>query len=141
MKLIESIDYFLNPLSFVANLINAWNVSGCSSEKECENSLYTFLHEKLPDIQVVQQYGRGRSQVDLMIDDKVMVELKYMLESTSEFQRLVGQLIDYKTWDKQIIIVLVGATEPSLLKQLRSIVKREFSGLGFFEEDVLILEK
>src|SRR6266850_8064666 len=125
MGLSRTLSFHWNPIGFVSNLVEKWDSSGCSSEKQCEESLYSFLHAQLPDMQIVQQYGRGRTHVDLMVGEKVMIELKYALSSTGEYQRLVGQLVDYKDWGKQFILVLAGETEPNLFKQLDKELQRQ----------------
>ena len=110
------VGFFWSPKDAVAKLVREWSPDECASEKGCEDSLYVFLHDRLDEMQIIRQFGRGRARVDLMVAEKVMVELKYTLTSTSEYQRLVGQLVEYKNWHKDILLVLVGDTERSLLK-------------------------
>jgi len=140
MDFFEKISFFWDADGVVKNLIEQWSPIGCSSEKDCEDSLYAFLHQKLDDVQIVRQYGRGRAQIDLMVNDSIMIELKFRLSSKSEYQRLVGQLIDYKEWGKNLIIVLVGETEPGLLKDLKKVVSREF-GSFLLDSSANIIEK
>src|SRR5262245_25669115 len=106
MGLWHRLGYFLDYIRYIAALIDEWNPSGCTSEKDCENSLFSFLHESLFDKQIVRQYGRGRARVDLMVDDKVMIEIKFNLTSTSEYQRLVGQMVEYAEWKKTFFLIL-----------------------------------
>ncbi len=141
MDLGTKFDFFWSPKNTVSRLIKEWNPEGCASERECEDSLYLFLHARLDDKQIIRQYGKGRARVDLMVDDKVMVELKYALTSTSEYQRLVGQLVEYKDWHKDILVVLVGETEPSLLKQLQRVLEKEFSGITSLDNVVELIQK
>ena len=94
MSFFDAPGFYWNPVQYVSKYIDEWSAKGCSSEKDCEDSLYLFLHDRLPKLQIVKQYGRGRSHVDLLIQDKVMVELKYDLTSTGEYQRLIGQLAE-----------------------------------------------
>ena len=70
-----------------------------------------------------------------------MIELKYALSSTGEYQRLVGQLVDYKDWGKQFILVLAGETEPNLFKQLDKELQRQFEGRSPFEGSAKIICK
>ena len=141
MDLGTKLDFFWSPTDAVSRLVKEWSPDGCSTEKECEDSLYEFLHDRLDEKKIIRQYGRGRARVDLMVDEKVMVELKFALTSTSEYQRLVGQLIEYKDWNKNILVVLVGETERSLLKQLQSVIDSEFSSFTFFDTTVEIIQK
>jgi hypothetical protein len=128
MDLMERMHFAWNPLGFIGNVVEReWQIGDSLSEKECEDRLYRFLHDRLPNLQIVNQYGRGRSHVDLMVQDKVMIELKYKLTSTSEFQRLLGQVMDYKDWGRQLLLVFVGEVEPSLLKEIRKRLNEQFS--------------
>ncbi len=136
-----TIGFLWSPKDAVAKIIKEWSATGCTSEKECEDSLYALLHERFPEIQIIRQYGRGRSRVDLMVAEKVMIELKYTLTSTSEYQRLVGQLIEYKDWHKDILLVLVGDTERSILKQLERTIETEFSGFTLLDNTIEIIQK
>lgn len=126
MDLWDRLRYWSNHIEYVAGLVDRWSPSGCASEKDCEDSLYNFLHKNLLDKQVIRQYGKGRSHVDLMVDDKVMIELKFKLSSTSEYQRLVGQLVDYGRWEKAFILVLVGETDRGMFKQLQKEIDERF---------------
>ena len=85
--------------SAVQDLIEKWKPRGCKTEKDFELSLYKFLHDELGDTQITKQYARGRIRADLVVADKVIIELKFNLDSTGKFQRLVGQLTAYGEWD------------------------------------------
>ncbi len=144
MDMLERLSFFWDPLGFIGDLIEKeWEVRDSSSEKECEEALYGFLHRRLPDLQIVNQYGRGRAHIDLMVQDKVMIELKYELASTSECQRLLGQVLDYKDWGQQLLLVFVGGVEPSLLKQIRRHLDEQFSHTWstLFESGYRIVQK
>ena len=141
MDLFDKLSFWFSPTSAVLELVGTWNVGGCGSEKQCEDSLYDYLQRSLDGVQIIRQYGRARSFVDIMVADRVMVELKYELTSTAEYQRLVGQLVGYKEWNKDIIVVLVGNTEPNLLKNLQKVVDKEFVGFTLFDNNVTIVEK
>ena len=71
-----------------------------------------------------------------MIGDKVIVELKHNLDTTGKYQRLIGQISEYKEWDGRVIILLTGETDINLRKQLDSFIKKE--GLG---ENYLVTEE
>jgi hypothetical protein len=109
----------------VASIIKKWQPKECKTEKDYERSLYTFLHERFGDVQITKQYAKGRIRADLVIADRVILELKNNLDSTAKYQRLVGQLSEYKDWDGRIIILLTGQTDPNLRKQLERHISRE----------------
>jgi len=109
---------FFDSGGMIASLIEQWHPRKCNTEKDYEKSLYRFLRNKLEDIQVTKQFARGRIRADLVVGDDVIVELKNNLKTTARYQRLIGQITVYKEWDGQIIIVLVGETDPNLYKEV-----------------------
>lgn len=68
---------------------------------------------ELEDHQITRQPGQGRFRADLGIDDKLIIEIKFNLNATSKHQLLVGQLEEYRDWDGQVILLLIGGTEPN----------------------------
>jgi hypothetical protein len=125
----------------IVTLLEAWKPKGCSTEGDFEKSLYVFLHSELGDIQVSKQYARGRIRADLMIGDRVILELKHNLDSTAKYHRLVGQLADYKEWKGQIVVLLTGKTDPNLRKQLDSYLKKEGLAEDILEDKVTVYQK
>lgn len=133
MKFTDKLRFHVwDSIKVVTDLINEWQPQNCKIEKDYEKSLYNFLHNKLEDIQITKQYAKSRIRADLMIGDKVIVELKYNLDTTAKYQRLIGQLSEYKEWDGRVIILLTGETDRNLRKQLDEYLKKE--GLA---EDIL----
>ena len=130
----------------IAKLVEEWKPGDCSTEKQYEKSLYEFLHERLEDIQITKQFARGRVRADIVVGDKVIIELKNNLDTTGKFQRLVGQIADYKNWEGETIIVLCGATDSNLRKELDRYLEDEglSGGVGpptLFPETVLVIQK
>ena len=126
MGLLERLRFnFWDPVSMIISLIEEWKPTKCKTEKAYEKSLYSFLHKKLEDIQITRQYARGRIRADLVVGDKVIIELKNNLNSTTKYQRLIGQISEYKEWEGHIIILLTGETDPNLKKQLKMYFDRE----------------
>ncbi len=125
MGLLDKLRFQLDSVSVVLSKLDNWNPRGCKSEKDFENSLYKFLHEEMKDFQITKQYAKGRMRADLVIADKVIVELKHNLDSTTKFQRLLGQIAEYKNWSGPIVILLTGETEPNLRKQLQEYIRKE----------------
>lgn len=116
----------------IESLIERWVPGpGCEAEKDYEASLYAFLNTELGELQVTRRYSRGRSEADIVVADKVIIELKTDLDSTSEFQRLVGQLTEYQDWNMAVIVVLTGQTDANLGKELRARMKK-LEGMKYF---------
>lgn len=142
MSFFESIRFFWDSLGYVTELIEACDLSGCTSERDAEDRLYEYLHEKLSSTQVVRQYGRARAKVDLMVNDEVMIEIKFGLRTTSEYQRLKGQIDDYLDWKKVLIIVLVGQSDPALVKDLKTFIEKVNTQVVILDEgNIRLIEK
>jgi len=142
MSFLEKLKFHAwDSVGVVVSHLQKWRPRGCSTEKDFEKSLFKYLHEKLPEIQVTKQYAQGRIRADLMVGGKVIIELKHNLNSTAKYQRLIGQLTEYRDWDGRVVILLTGETDPNLRKELRSFLRRE----GLTEEDwdakVAVFEK
>ncbi len=82
----------------VVKLIERWEPRRCNTEKEYEKSLAAHLRQELPGISVTPQYAKGRIKADLLVGEKVIVEIKRDMKSTSNCHRLVGQLSEYVEW-------------------------------------------
>jgi len=141
---------FLDKLKFhawdsvvaVVDLLGKWRPRKCTSEKDFEKSLYSFLHDELGGLQITKQYAKGRIRADLMIGDKVIVELKHNLNTTAKYQRLVGQLMEYRDWDGRIVILLTGETDKNLRKHLDEHLRKEgLVGDLLGEHKVTVFEK
>lgn len=100
----------------VVSTIESIHFIACEKEKEYENQLYQFLGAKGFDVS--HEKSRKGARFDLVIgDDEIAVELK-IIKGSSEFQRLIGQIIQYKSQFNNIIIVLVDKFgNPSVMKQ------------------------
>ena len=134
--------------SEISELLRKWKPAECKSEKDFEFSLYDFLHKKLEDTQITKQYARGRIHADIAIADKTIIELKTNLDSTGKYQRLIGQLAEYETWEGSVFIILTGETDKNLLKSLKSYIEKlneKFSSKAwtFFDatEKFFLIEK
>jgi hypothetical protein len=143
MKFIDKWKFHIgDSVKLVTTKIKEWKPRKCSTEKDYENSLYAFLHEEMGDLQVTKQYAKGRIRADLVVADKVIVELKNNLNTTAKYQRLIGQLNLYKQWDGRIIVLLTGDTDTNLRKQLDSYLKsEELAGDIFDDAKVTIYQK
>lgn len=123
----DALKWYLGDKSrFCISKINKWHPRKCKTEKDYEKSLYGYLHKTLPkSVQVTSQHGKGRIHADIVVGDTVLIELKHNLNTTSKLQRLMGQLIGYKEWKKEILVLLIGKTEPNIRKELNRFIKKE----------------
>ena len=139
---------FLNKLKFkhwdaagtIVSIIEKWKPRKYKTEKDFEKSLYSYLEKELEDIQITRQYAKGRIRADIVVDDVVIIELKNNFDSTAKYQRLVGQLSEYKEWDGNIVVLLTGKTDSNLKRQLTQHVK-EYDDLLDLSPKVVIVQK
>ncbi len=143
MGILSKIGFNLNPVGTVMDIINKWKPGKCKTEKDYEKSLYNFLEKQLPDIEIVKQFGIGRTKVDIAVARKVFIEIKYNLNSTSKLQRLIGQLSLYKKEkDEDLIILLCGDFDKNMMMQLEREVEEQNRKLLLWEPNsVFIMHK
>lgn len=125
MDLFDKIKYNYDKIGYIINLITKWQPTGCKTEKDYESSLYEYFHSQLSQIQITKQYAIGRVKADLFIDNEIILELKNNLSSRGNYQRLIGQLTEYKSWHGRIIILLIGITDQNFIKELKNFIKNE----------------
>lgn len=104
----------------VLKLIESWRPRRCKTEKDFERSLFKHLGKNLSKSEVVKQYGAGRVRGDIVVDGRILIEIKNNLDSTSKLQRLFGQLEIYASdWKRDVVLVLCGEHDGHLLSQLK----------------------
>ena len=124
----------------VIRLIDDWHPRSCETEKDFERSLHKHLEKNLPDVNVVKQYAAGRVKGDIVVDEKILIEIKDSLKSTGQLQRLLGQLDIYNAqWKGKVIVLICGESERDLMKVLKKkievITERTFLDQDFFLVD------
>jgi hypothetical protein len=143
MGLLDKISYSLDKIGHIKKLIAKWNIEDCKSEKDFENSLYKSLHKELSDVQITKQYAVGRVKADILVGEDIIIELKLNLSKRDQFQRLIGQLEEYKKWKGRVILLLIGETEPNFRKQLKKMSKESEDDEIFMwgEASLIIVDK
>jgi hypothetical protein len=141
MSFLERIAFDWNGFSQVTRLVEECDFSGCLNERDAEDRLYELFHSKYESIQIIRQYGRGRAKIDLMVGDSVMIEIKYKLNSNAELQRLKGQLDDYCSWGNNLILALIGDTDPAIRKELQRFVNKIFPHNVILDNECRIIER
>ena len=132
---------YWNAVGTTKQLINDWQPSECKTEKEYESSLCKFLHDSLPNIRTTPQYAVGRAKTDIVIDEKVAIEIKKDLNKTSEFQRLIGQAHQFKYWPGFFLILLIGKTDSNLRDELQKQMNDINRNAGNFDPKISIIDK
>jgi len=102
--------------SDVLKLIDDWHPRGCKTEKDLERSLHRHLEKNLPSSEIIMQYASGRVKGDIGVDGQILIEIKDSLKSTSQLQRLMGQLDLYNgLWKGKVIVVVCGDSQRDLV--------------------------
>jgi hypothetical protein len=96
-------------------LIDDWHPRGCKTEKDLERSLHRHLEKNLPSSEIIMQYASGRVKGDIGIDGQILIEIKDCLKSTSQLQRLMGQLDLYNGSGRAKSLSLCVATRSVIL--------------------------
>jgi len=126
------ISFTLNPFGRVCEVIESWRPRGCKTEKDYERSLVKKLQNELVNQNIQQQYGSARQRFDIMVHDKVPIEIKKDLNSTAKLQRAKGQLDGYlKDWEG-VILVLCGDVSGDLFNDLKKYAERQRVYLYYF---------
>jgi hypothetical protein len=134
MAFMERLRFSWDDVGTVIKLLESWSPEDCKREKDFENSLFAYLHAVLPSTQVTKQYGVGRTKADIVVNKSVAIEMKHNLDSTAEFQRLVGQLMDYEDWKGRIIVLLTGENDPELVKRVRAFLENQNNQIVIMDE-------
>src|SRR5437773_1954658 len=88
----SSVFKYWDDIGTIKTLFNEWNPKGCKTEKQFERSFYDHLTRNLANVIITPQYAHGRFKADMLVGNKILIEIKTNLVTASEYQRLVGQL-------------------------------------------------
>ena len=102
----------------VCNHIDNWSPEDISTEAAIEESLYVYLTSHMKGHDIRRQFPYDRVRADILINEMVAVEIKLNLISTTEFQRLIGQLETYARWGKRMIVLVVGQIDMNLKSRI-----------------------
>jgi len=76
-----------------------------NKEKDLQLQLYQYLTAKLPKRTIETEKAIGGYKIDISIDDKIGIEIKYP-KSNSDLQRLVGQIAVYSKYLDYVLPVI-----------------------------------
>jgi len=114
------------PVETVCKAIAKWEPEDISNEAAIQESLYAHLTRHLNGHDVRQQYPHGRVKADILVNEKVAVEIKLDLTTTAKFQHLIGQLESYACWCVCIVVPLVGQVDPELKKRVEEWLRQDW---------------
>lgn len=104
-----------------------WHPPFLNTEIDLRDDLERFLREASPDAHIETEYRHLGTTCDLFLrypgffsPSRLYVEIKLNLQAKSEFDRLLGQLEQMEPRDNNVLIILCGETDPSLLSRVRT---------------------
>jgi len=136
-----NISYTFDPEGKVTKIIKSWKPKDCKTEKDFEKSLLMLLRINLDGIKIEAQYGAGRQKVDIVVDDKIPIEIKKDVNTAAALHRAMGQLEQYLLkWDL-VFLVLCGRITPENLAALKEYAKSKITLQSAYEERIVIIDK
>lgn len=135
-----SLYFCFDPFGKVRKVIESWRPRGCITEKEFEASLLRKLKKELKGKKIQGQYGSGRQRVDIVVDDKVPIEVKKDIKNTSTLHRLIGQIDNYLNNWGGLIIVICGEITSDHQDYLEQYARNK-SGLTLLEDGLIVIIK
>jgi hypothetical protein len=125
-KKLNRLIYFwaMGVISDVLDHLNGWEPKGCKNELEYHASLEAFLRSKCPDAHIEREYRHNGTTADMMLMRSalmgkvaILFEVKRDLVKKTEFDRLVGQVMALGAGTYNIMVVLVGRTDPKYVSR------------------------
>jgi hypothetical protein len=146
---VEYFSYVTSTIGSFAKILRAWKPQDLkdkrrnvpATEKGWEDSLVEHLRLMLPWANIIPQGGSGMKRGDIVVERRGtlggivrdIVELKLGLPSSPSYQRLVGQVDDYRKESGNTVVVICGDdVDPKLIKQLETRYPTATPKLGIF---------
>ena len=98
-------------------------VSARLKERQVENDLFQFLTGKFsPDHKIEIEKTKKESRIDLSVDGKIGIELKF---NPQDYDRVVGQVERYLSdFNRIILVVCISGTKDNLIKKANAAKQR-----------------
>jgi hypothetical protein len=107
-------------VAYLASVIREWRPVNCHSEADCQLALENYLLGRFSEdrLLVESQYGAGPSRVDIVVERRFGIEIKYSLHAENEVKRVLGQAQDLVRSLVGSVLVLCGPTDEGLINRL-----------------------
>jgi len=117
------------------------------SELKYTEDLHSVLLEKFQNSQVTRDDKNNKKGLDIGVTHQSMysgesvgIELKYNLDKTAEYQRLIGQIETKGQRYGHIIVVLVGQTNNNMYVNLNNWVKNRQNIISVIPQKPIYIE-
>lgn len=130
----------------VISLIKCWKPKKFQKELKYKDDLSNYLSDELnkssssilkPDISVKRIVGKGLC--DIVVNKKIGIELRKDLATKKDVDLLCQQLNSYEREYEEVIIVLLGKSNPIALEQLKDDVLARNKILDLNSSDLGVL--
>lgn len=101
----------------VSTIGGGWKPRGCESHKDFKDNLQSYLEHKGFNVDI--EYGVGHSNIDVLVNEKVGIELKRNLNNSNQ-KTLRGQIDDFAGSKIPTFIALIcGVEDESAWRDLK----------------------
>lgn len=126
--------FTLDPCGTVRDAIDSWGPRIFESEEQYEESLEKKLKKSLKNQKIERQYAFNGQRADVVIQDKVPIELKNHIRTDQEVNNTISQLKEYlKKW-RCVFLVICGDVSDDRLKMLEKYAKKKEHQFDFFDD-------
>ncbi len=140
-------DEYVGVYEGIIDLIEEWNPPKFSNEKDYQKNLYEYLSDLQDEGKIREERRilkeRGVNRADIVIDDRIAIELKKDLRHQPSVDRCVAQIKRMKNEYDFVIVVMVGENNSRQHITLLKHELREFlQGDGIFgnEKSIRVLQ-
>jgi hypothetical protein len=111
----------------VLSLIENWRPKKFQKEQKYKDDLSAYLNHELnrwevpvPEANIPVNRVVGKGLCDIVINQKIGIELRKDLATNKQVSTLCGELNNYKRAYEEVIIVLLGNSNPRTVEQVRN---------------------
>jgi hypothetical protein len=129
----------------VSKLVKEWQPDALPTELKYRDSLLVFLRERMKKATVEPEYRHIGTTIDIYVKQsgffdttEAFVELKRNLKQKTQLDRLVGQIESLKPEKNNIVVVLCGDTNPTLITRFKE--KYQLDGSALWSRVALVIK-
>ena len=103
----------------IQQMFEDWSPLKGDNEIHYKKELYKYFRKKFRKANIQKEFEQGKIRADFIIDNEIVVKVLYNLQKTSDYQKAMSKILDYRGWLGKVVIVLLGKTEPKLSMNLK----------------------
>ena len=136
---------FMSAYETVSKLVKEWQPDTLPTELKYRDSLLGFLREGMKNATVEPEYRHIGTTIDIYVKQstfwdttEAFIELKRNLTAKTQLDRLVGQVESLRPDKNNIVVVLCGDTNPTLISRFKE--KYHLDGSVLWSRVALIIK-